>query len=100
MSDVPVDIDELRRRLEEAEDTLRAIRSGEVDALVIQQPGDAEGIYTLESADRPYRTLVEEMEEAAVTLTASGDILYCNRRFARLVDTPMGRIRGGAISRF
>jgi len=51
------EIDELQRRLDEAEDTLRAIRQGEVDALVIDSP-QGEVIYTLTSADYPYRLMI------------------------------------------
>ena len=47
-------IRDLQRRLDEAEETLRAIREGEVDALVIDHP-EGEAIYTLTSADYPYR---------------------------------------------
>src|SRR5262249_36902708 len=98
----PLDIEETRRRLQEAEELLHAIRTGEVDALVIQRSGGgaAEEVYTLESADRPYRMLVEEMEEAALTLTPAGDVLYCNRRFAQLVNTPIEKIRGGPVTRY
>ena len=46
-------------------------------------PGDR--VYTLRSADAPYRALVEQMQEGAVTLNAKGDIVYCNQRFAELV---------------
>ena len=38
---------ELRARLEEAEETLRAIRSGEVDALVVET-ADGPQIFTLQ----------------------------------------------------
>ena len=41
---------ELRARLEEAEETLRAIRSGEVDALVVESPTGPQ-VYSLQSAD-------------------------------------------------
>jgi diacylglycerol kinase family enzyme len=59
---VESEIVELRRRLEEAEDTLHAIRTGEVDALVIGGP-DGEVIYTLTTADYPYRLMIDEMNQ-------------------------------------
>ena len=59
--------EELRRRLEEVEETLRAIQGGEVDAVLVR--AGREQVYTLESADRPYRLLVEQMPRAAATLT-------------------------------
>jgi len=40
----------IRVRLNEAEETLRAIRSGEVDALVVPG-GGGEQLFTLKSAD-------------------------------------------------
>ena len=81
------EIANLRLRLEEAEETLRAIRSGAVDAFVVEAPNGAQ-VYTLETADRPYRLLVEEMQQGALTLNSDGTIAYCNRRFADLVDRP------------
>ena len=49
-------VDDLRARLAEAEETLRAIRSGEVDAIVVSGP-DGNRVFTLEGADTPYRIL-------------------------------------------
>ena len=65
----------LRLRLEEAEETIRAIHSGAVDAFVVEVPNGAR-IYTLETADRPYRLLVEEMQQGAITLSDDGTIAY------------------------
>ena len=55
----------LRVRLAEAEEMLRAIRHGEIDALVVEGAGGNQ-VYTLHSADEPYRNLVEQMQEGAV----------------------------------
>ena len=41
---------ELRVRLEEAEETLRAIRSGDVDALVVEGPAGSQ-VFTLQGVD-------------------------------------------------
>ena len=77
------EVADLRTRLAEASDVLRAIRSGDVDAVLVQGPlGDQ--LYTLKGADEPYRVLIEEMNQGAVSLAADGSILYCNRRFAGL----------------
>ena len=78
------DITELQRRLEEAEDTLRAIRQGEVDALVIDGP-KGEVIYTLTSADYAYRLMIDEMNEGAVSVSPDSYILYSNRNFASIL---------------
>src|SRR3954453_8401485 len=87
---------ELRRRLEEAEEMIRAIREDEVDAFVVSH-GEAERVLTLEPADRPYRRYVEEMRQAAVTLAGDGTILYANRAFAQLVMRPLESIVGAPI---
>ena len=87
------DIAELRRRLEEAEETIRAIQTGAVDAFVVDGPA-GNRVYTLEGAERPYRLLVEEMQQAAVTLYADGTIAYCNRRLAELVKIPHEKLIG------
>jgi len=78
------EIIELRRRLEEAEETLRAIREGEVDALVVDSPR-GEMIYTLTSADYPYRLMIDEMNEGAVSVSPDSFILYSNRNFAGIL---------------
>ncbi len=89
----------LRRRLQEAEDTLAAIREGHVDALIVEAPG-GEQIYTLRTADQPYRLMVEQMREGALTLAADGTVLYCNLRFAELMALPPERITGQNLSQF
>jgi PAS domain S-box-containing protein len=79
------EIEELRRRLHEAEETLHAIRTGTVDALAIQG-ADGTEMYTLKTADHTYRVLIEEMNEGAVILSRDGQILYCNTAFGKMVS--------------
>src|SRR5262245_48778219 len=90
--------EELRRRLEEAEEALSAIRSGEVDAVLVE--AGQEQVYTLETADKPYRLLVEQMPQAAATLTVEGTILFCNRRFADLLKCPLPSLLGKPLGAF
>jgi PAS domain S-box-containing protein len=90
---------ELRRRLQEAEDTITAIRDGHVEALVVSAP-EGEQVYTLRTADQPYRLMVEQMREGALTLAADGTILYCNQRFADLMGRPSERIAGQPMGEF
>lgn len=78
------EIEVLRQRLEEAEETLRAIRQGEVDALVIESP-QGEMIYTLTTADYPYRLMIDEMNEGAVSVSPDSIILYSNRNFGAIL---------------
>jgi PAS domain-containing protein len=80
-------------RLEEVEETLRAIRNNEVDAVVVDGSQGPQ-VFTLQSADQPYRTLMETMAEGALTAAADGTILYCNRRFAEMLRAPLNRIIG------
>src|SRR3970282_2373266 len=85
--------------LAEAEEMLRAIRQGEIDALVVE--GDrGNQVYTLHSADEPYRNLVEQMQEGAVALTRRGDLLYANARFAAMVGEPLESVVGSRVDRF
>ena len=92
-------IAELEARLAEAEETLQAIRTGQVDALVVSGP-DGDQIFALEGADHAYRILVEEMQEGAVTLDPDGLILYANRQFAAMMKTPVESIVGCNIRHF
>ena len=97
--DLKTEIEELKSRLAEAEETLRAIRSGEVDALVTSGP-DGDQIFTLQGAEMPYRILVEEMNQGALMLLPDGTILYANTRFAGLSKTPLEQVIGSSWGRF
>jgi len=90
---------ELHARLLEAEETLRAISAGEVDAFVISTPLGPQ-IFALQSADHPYRLLVEEMQQAAVTTSLDGTILYCNRRFAEILGYPSDQLTSQQIDQY
>jgi len=92
-------ISAMQVRLDDAEEMLRAIRQGEIDALVVEGT-DGSQVYTLHSADEPYRQLVEQMQEGAVVLTSRGDILYSNAQFAMLVGEPLESLVGSRIQRF
>ena len=94
-------IRELERRLEESEETLDAIRRGDIDAVVINGADSAgHRVYTLENADRPYRVLIEQIQEGAVTLGPDGTVLYCNRRLAEMLRTPQQRVIGRPLAGF
>ena len=89
----------LESELEEARETLDAIRNGDVDAVVVGGPG-GQIVYTLENADRPYRVLVEQMREGAATLSGDGTIIYCNHSFTELLGERAGEIVGERIFAF
>ena len=86
-------------RLADAEETLRAIRSGEVDAVVVAGKQGPQ-VFTLEGAEHAYRVLIESMNEGALTLTADGMILYANQCFARMVKCPLEQVIGSSFRRF
>jgi PAS domain S-box-containing protein len=90
---------ELRARLEEAEETLAAIRNGEVDALVVTGL-HGEQVYTLRGADHSYRVLLEDMNEGAATLLPDGTVLYCNKSLGDMLTMPMEKVIGVSISDF
>jgi len=89
-------IRDLQGRLDEAEETLRAFRSGEVDAIVASGPA-GDQVYTLKGADETYRVMVQEMAEGALTLTLDGLILFSNKQFASMVRSPLERVIGSRI---
>lgn len=90
---VEAEVEELRRQLGEAREALEAIRRGDVDAVVVDRP-EGPKVYTLTGADTPYRVMVEEMQEGAVTLSNDGVILYCNKQIARMLDTSHQHLLG------
>jgi two-component system, NarL family, sensor kinase len=93
------DIEEVLERVAELEETLRAIRMGEVDAVVVNGPvGDQ--VFTLQGAEHPYRVLVETIDEGAATLSDDGTVLYSNRSFAAIFDVPLEKFIGAPIESF
>jgi PAS domain S-box-containing protein len=90
---------ELRLRLDEAEQTLQAICTGGAESLVVEGPNGPR-VFSLEGADHSYRILVEAMNEGAATLGEDGTILYCNSRFAEMLEFPLERVMGSAILGF
>ncbi|HEY2986760.1 MAG TPA: PAS domain S-box protein [Candidatus Binatia bacterium] len=97
--DDKAEIERLRARLQEAEETLEAIHGGEVDALMVTGP-NGEQVYTLRDADRPYRLLLQEMNEGAATLMPDGTVLYCNQRFAGMLKTSSEKVIGFPMKNF
>src|SRR5947209_654237 len=93
------EVAELRARLQEAEETLDAIRNGHVDALLVNGE-DGDHVFTLQGAERPYRLLIEAMNEGALTVLPDGTILYCNRRFSEFIKYPIEKIIGGSLFQF
>jgi PAS domain S-box-containing protein len=99
LTQLRAEIQSLREQLEESQQTLRAIREGEVDALVVSTP-QGERLFTLQGGEHPYRALIEQMREGAATLTPEGVIHYCNGRLAEMLKRPLERITGGRMEDF
>jgi PAS domain S-box-containing protein len=89
-------VEKLRARLKTAEETLAAIQSGEVDAvMVLGRHGQQ--LVTLKGGEPAYRMLVEAMSEGAATLSSDGAVLYSNRKFAEMIHKPPGKVVGLAV---
>lgn len=96
-ADSDAEVIELRRRLVEAEETLRAIREGEVDALVVRG-GRGERVFTLEGGDESYRSFMETMETGAAAIDADGRVLYANNALCQFVGKTLDRLQGHRLS--
>jgi PAS domain S-box-containing protein len=88
---------ELTDRLEVAQSTIEAIQSGAVDAVVVNGASGSR-VYSLEGAEQRFRIYVEQMQEGAITASEDGLVLYCNRRFAEMVERPLERVIGCPIA--
>jgi PAS domain S-box-containing protein len=97
--DLQEQIRDLEERLAEANETIRAFSSGEIDAIVGSGP-DGDRVYTLKGADETYRVMVQEMAEGALTLTPEGLILFSNEQFARMLRRPLEQVIGARIQDF
>jgi PAS domain S-box-containing protein len=92
-------VEGLRARLDEAEETLEAIRRGEVDALVVSGPG-GEQTLTLERAAHPYHVLLNAMTDGAALLMPDGTMLFGNRCLGELARVPVEELRGSRFQQF
>ena len=87
---------EVRAQLGEAQQTIEAIRGGGIDSLMIGPPGQ-EQVYALVSADRPYRLIVEAMNEGAATVSPRGVILNANPRLGAMTGRSATDLIGTAV---
>lgn len=91
------EIDNLRDRLSEALEALEAIRSGDVDALVVYGE-NGEQVYTLQSADQTYRVMVESINEGAATLSGEGIVTWANSCLAEMLKMPLETLLGSQVT--
>lgn len=89
-------VEELRRRLEEAEDTLRAIREGEVDALMVRNPRREDEVFTLEG-DASYYDFMEAMNLGAAAFDETNKLLYVNKALRELFHLPPENIEASHL---
>jgi PAS domain S-box-containing protein len=87
---------ELLARLSETEEILRAIRCGEVDAIVADGRG-AGKVFTLQGADHTYRAFVERMNEGAAVLSRDHIVLHSNSCFARFLGRRLQSVIGSSL---
>jgi PAS domain S-box-containing protein len=92
-------IQDLKNRLLEAEETIEAIRSGGVDALVVSAP-EGEQVYTLKGADYPYRVFFDKMNEGGAVISNEGLILACNKGFERFAGVDLEKLCGRSFYDF
>ncbi|MCC3157153.1 PAS domain-containing protein [Hymenobacter sp. 15J16-1T3B] len=98
-ADLARENEELRHRLQEAEELITAIRTGTIDALAVQAP-EGPRIFTLEGADQSYRDLIEQMNEGALLLSQNDTVLYCNACLAGLLKAPLETMMGASFRDF
>jgi PAS domain S-box-containing protein len=91
------ELERLRASLAHAEEALRAIRSGEVDALVV--PASEGGpLFARSGAERTYRILIEGLYQGVATLSRDGVVLYGNRRLAELLGIGLHQVIGQRLA--
>jgi len=86
-------VSRLRSQVRELEETLVAIKQGQVDAVVVSSP-NGEQVFTLQGAEHPYRVLVEAMNEGAATLGRDGTVLYANASFTQILGVAREELIG------
>ena len=92
-------VTDLLARVAELEETLRAIRMGEVDAVLVSGP-EGDQVFTLQGAEHPYRLMIETIDEGAASLADDGTVLYANRSFAEIFDVPLEKFIGAPLNDF
>jgi PAS domain S-box-containing protein len=93
------ELEELQFQLNEANETIEAIRTGQIDALIVHGD-DGHQLFTLKTADHTYRVFIEKMTEGAVTLNQQGLILYCNTQFTSIVQRSLSEVIGTPFENF
>jgi len=90
---------ELRARLAEVEETLRAIREGEVDAVIVSG-SKGERVFALSESENLHRLMIEGMNEAGLALSPEGLLVFCNDRAGVILQRSKGQLLGHALDEF
>ncbi len=93
------ELEDLRSRLHEAEDTLEAIRSGAADALIVSGT-DGPKVFTLSGADEVYRTFFQEMADGGLTVNSRGTILSSNQSLSEILGLTTEKLLGDRFQSF
>lgn len=91
--DLRLELVQAHAQVAELQNTLNAIRSGEVDAIVVDGPQGSR-LFSLQGPEEPYRVLAERMNEGAATCNAEGVVLFCNRQLGEMLGVRVERIVG------
>ncbi|MEJ8840058.1 hybrid sensor histidine kinase/response regulator [Ramlibacter sp. AN1133] len=95
------ELEELRIRLAEAEETLSAIRQGDVDALVV-----GSDIYTLDSsnaaANRLRQDVLTQMKDSVLAFDAGDHLVFMNaaaeKQYGKDASATLGRAKGDVFT--
>src|SRR6187399_2679898 len=93
------ELEDISFQLKEANETIHAIRTGQIDAFVVSTEHGPQ-LYSLKSADHTYRVFIEKMKEGAVTLNKDEIILYSNSQFASMVNLTLSDVIGLPFNKF
>ncbi len=91
-----LEVERLQARLLELEETVASICIGSADTILISTV-EGEKVYTLKTAEQPYRLFVEGMNQGVVLLSEDDTILYCNQAFADMVKAAAEFVVGQKI---
>jgi len=94
-----LEIEHLQTRLQELEETMASVCGGTADSIIISTI-DGEKIFTLKTAEQPYRLFVEQMLQGAVLLSEDDTVLYCNHAFVDMVKEKSEAVVGTKIQQY
>jgi PAS domain S-box-containing protein len=90
-------LEKLKVKLAEHENIINAIQTGQVDALMVKNKQGKVNVFPLQGSELLYQTLIESMNEGAITINPMGDILYCNNKFSQMINVLQKNVIGTKI---